>query len=98
MVAWLSSAPTVGDPMGANDKADFGSEVLIDSIDGSSRTIDLDSVFSGTVILVNHKEYMKILNGTWVKHTGSTISSENLTLQIREAQDEDLPVTLIHMG
>lgn len=98
MVAWASSALTVGDPMGANDKVNSGSEVIVDSIDGSSRTVDLDSVLSGTVILINHEEYMKILNGTWVRYTGSTISSENLTLQIRKAQSEDLNTTLIHFA
>lgn len=98
MAVGPSFAYTVGEPMGANDKDDFGSEVLIDSIDGSGRTIDLDSAFSGTVILVDYAEYMKLSGGIWIRHNGQRKNPENLATQIRETQDDGLPVTLIHMG
>lgn len=93
-----SFAYTVGEPMGDNNKVDSGSEVIVDSIDGGQRTIDLDSAFSGTVILVDYAEYMKLSEGIWIRHSGQRKTSEDLATQIREAQDDDLPVTLIHMG
>lgn len=87
-----------GEPGGTKDKINLNSEVLVDSIDGSSRIIDLGSVLSGAVILVNHVEYMKVLSGVWVRYTGSTISSEELASRIRMAQGGDLPVILIHVS
>ena len=98
MTTGPSFSYTVGEPMDANNKVDSNSEVLVDSIDGSRRIIDLDSVLSGTVILVDHVEYMKVLSGVWVRYTGSTISSEELASRIRMAQGGDLPVILIHVS
>ena len=87
-----------GEPGGTKDKINLNSEALVDSIDGSSGIIDLNSFFSGTVILVDYAEYMKVLNGTWVKYTGDSVSSGELASRIRKAQDEDLPVILIHVS
>ena len=97
MTAGPSFAYTVGEPMGANNKVDSGSEVIVDSIDGGQRTIDLDSAFSGTVILVDYAEYMKLSEGTWIEHNGQRKTSEELATQIREAQNDDLSTILVHM-
>lgn len=95
MAVGPSFSYTAGEPMGASSKADL--VVLVESIDGGSRIIGLDSVFSGTVILVDYEEYMKVLNGTWTKHTGDTVSHEELASRIRKAQNDDLSIILIHI-
>ena len=97
MAVGSSLAYTVGEPMDANNKVDSGSEVIVDSIDGGQRTIDLDSAFSGTVILVNYAEYMKLSEGIWIRHSGQRKTSEDLATQIREAQKDDLSIILVHM-
>ena len=92
----LTSAP---DEL-SGDESECGActEVLVDSIDGSCRIIDLDSAFFGTVILVDYAEYMRLSGRIWIRYNGQRKTPEDLATQIREAQDDDLPVTLIHMG
>ena len=86
------------EPADAKNKTGLDSEVLVDSIDGACRIIDLGSVFSGTVVLVDYAEYMKLSEGIWIRHNGQKTPPNELASRIREAQDEDLPVILIHVG